>query len=337
LASVFTNKKKMATSTTIVTCVEAGPLETQVLMLADTLRAFGGSWAKTDVIAVKPRTGPAISAYTRREFRRLDVEFIDEKFNVELDWWNNANKSSVMSQLEGRVQTPNITWMDSDLIVLKPLDHLVPAPGSRFIARAGEGYLGSNGDDANSVYWRALCALVGVKFDDFEMITSFPELRPIRAYWQAGIYTYEKTTGLGRAHYEILRKLLSGNIGSKSAGIYHQDQVAISLASQKLKLEHSEFRPNMNFNLNPLAKEYAKIIPILDVKILHYHHSFYQQNLGWAMEFLKQLPEDRLELIQRYVPLSSNATTLLGRFHKKALSFVRQRRVDRFKKQIQLY
>jgi hypothetical protein len=48
--------------TTIVACVEAGPLEAQVLMLAETLRAFGGTWAQTDFIAVKPRLGPSISA-----------------------------------------------------------------------------------------------------------------------------------------------------------------------------------------------------------------------------------------------------------------------------------
>ena len=323
----------MTKLTTIVTCVEAGALEKQVLMLAESLRKFGGPWAVADFLAVKPRRGPPLSAHTRREFERLDVEFIDERFNVELDWWNNANKSAVMSQLEGRVPTPNITWMDSDLIVLKPPDDLVPAPGTRFIARAGEGYLGSDGDDGNSAYWRVLCTLVGINFDDFEMIKSFPELRPIRAYWQSGIYTYEKATGLGRAHYEIIRKLLSSNIGSKTSGIYHQDQVALALACQKLRLAHSEFLPAMNFNLNPLAEKYVAAIPILEVKILHYHHSFYRENMGWAMERLQQLPEDRLELIRKYVPLTTDAC-LLAQLHKKALGFIRQRRVDRFRRRV---
>jgi hypothetical protein len=322
--------------TTIVTCVEAGPLEAQVLMLAETLRVFGGAWAKADFIAVKPRRGPSISAHTRRELKRLCVDFIDERINVELDWWNNANKSAVMARLEERVATATITWMDSDLIVLNPLDDLLPAPGTHFIARAGEGYLGSDGNDENAEYWRALCTLVGIRFDDFEMITSFPELRPIRAYWQTGIYTYHTLTRLGNTHYEILRKLLSSKVGSKRAGIYHQDQVAISLACQKLRLSHSEFRPVMNFNLNPLAKENAEIVPIRDVKILHYHNSFYQPSLEWAMQFLGQLPHDRLELIKKYLPLTANATPL-ARLYKKALRIVRQRRVDRFEKQAKLY
>ena len=323
-------------NTTIVTCVEAGPLEAQVLMLAESLRAFGGVWAKTDLVAVKPRRGPGISPHTRRELRRLGVEFIDEKLNVALDWWNNANKSAVMSKLETRVSTPNITWMDGDMIVLQPLDVLQPALGTSFIARAGEGYLGSNGADKNAAYWRKLCATIGIDFDEFPMIFSFPERRQIHAYWQTGIYTYAKQTRLGRAHYEIICKLLSSNIGSKQAGVYHQDQVSISLALQKLRLVHSEYDACMNYNLNPLSKENADILPIQDVKLLHYHNALYSAGLDWAMDYIRRLPPDRVELIHKYVPLSANAT-MLTRLHKKVLTTARQRRVNRFKEQAVLY
>jgi hypothetical protein len=230
----------MADSTTIVTCIEAGPLESQVLLLAETLRAFGGCWAKTDFVAIKPRVGPAISAHTRRELKRHNVEFIDETMNVDFAWWSNANKSAVMAHFETRVSTPNITWMDGDMIVLQPLDDLLPSPGTQFIARAGEGYLGSDGDDGNAEYWRAVCALVGLDSADFAMIRSFPEFRPIRTYWQAGIYTYDTSTRLGRTHHEIIRTLLSSRVGSKAAGVYHQDQVSLALACQKLRLIHSE-------------------------------------------------------------------------------------------------
>ena len=186
-----------------------------------------------------------------------------------------------MAQLETRVSTPNITWMDGDMIVLQPLDDLLPSPGTQFIARAGEGYLGSDGDDGNAEYWRAVCALVGTYFADFGMIRSFPELRPIRTYWQSGIYTYDKSTRLGRTHLEIIRSLLSSHVGSKTAGVYHQDQVSLALACQKLRLSHSEYRPEMNFNLNPLvAKKYTEIVAMSDVKILHYHNSLYPSKLG---------------------------------------------------------
>ncbi|WP_339037604.1 hypothetical protein WHZ78_07540 [Bradyrhizobium symbiodeficiens] len=324
------------TDTTIVTCIEAGPLEAQVLMLAESLRAFGGPSAALDFIAVKPRRGPKISAKTLREFKRLQVEFIDERMNVELDWWNNANKSCVMSQLETRVSTPNITWMDGDMVLLQALDELSPTEGTQFIARAGEGYLGSDGTDKNAPYWRKLCELIGIDFDRFPEINSFPEGRRIRAYWQTGIYTYATATRLGEAHYETIKKLLSSSIGSREAGIYHQDQVSISLAAQKLKLKHSEYHARMNFNINTLVKENANLLPMSDVKILHYHNAFYREGLDWARNYLDQLPKDRRELIERYVPFTANAT-YCARLYRRLLKLSRQRRVNEFKDRAVLY
>jgi len=324
------------TNTTIVTCVEAGPLEAQVLMLAESLRAFGGPSSDLDFIAVKPRRGPKISAKTLREFKRLRVEFIDERFNTELDWWNNANKSSVMSQLEGRVGTPHITWMDGDMVVLQAIDNVSPTEGSQFIARAGEGYLGSDGADKNSSYWYKLCDLIGIDFDRFPEIRSFPEGRRIRAYWQTGVYTYATATRLGAAHYETIKQLLTNNIGSREAGIYHQDQVSISLAVQKLKLVHSEFDPRMNFNINTLAKDKADLIPIPEVKILHYHNALYREGIEWARLYLAQLPKDRRELIEQYLPLTANAS-YPARVYRLLLKSARNRRVEEFKKRVVLY
>ena len=162
--------------------------------------------------------------------------------------------------------------------MLQQLDDLPPLQATQFIARAGEGYLGSDGDDGNAEYWRAVCQLVGIRFDDFGSIELFPELRPIRAYWQGGLYSYDRTTRFAAAQFEIMRALLSGNIGSKVTGVFHQDQVSIALTCQKLQLTHSQYRPEMNFNLSPfLEKEYTEIVPMLaNVKILYHHNSLYR-------------------------------------------------------------
>jgi len=324
------------TNTTIVTCVESGPLEAEVLMLAESIRAFGGPYSKTDIVAVKPRRGPKIASRTLQEFKRLQVEFIDARFNLELDWWNNANKSCVMSQLEDRVSTPNITWMDGDMVVLQALDDLCPAQGTQFIARAGEGYLGSDGSDKNAPYWLKLCDLIELDFGSFPEINSFPEGRRIRAYWQSGIYTYTTAARLGAAHYDIIRRLLTNSIGSREAGVYHQDQISIALAVQKLGLRHSQFDPRLNFNINTLSKIYADIFPMSEVKILHYHHSFYREGLEWAKAYLAKLPEDRRELIEKYVPLTANASWP-ARIYKRVLKIARQRRADEFKRRASLY
>jgi hypothetical protein len=322
--------------TTIVTCVEVGPLELQVLMLAESLRAFGGKAAETEMIAVKPRYGPGVSSHTRRELKRLHVHFIDERLNVRLAWWNNANKSAIMAALEARVSTPNITWIDGDMIVLRPLDALDPVAKTDFIARAGEGYLGSDGADENAPYWRKLAAVMGLNLDQFPMIRSFPEQRPIHAYWQSGLYSYDTRTRFGHFHYDTLSKLFESNIGSKRAGVYHQDQVSMALAVQTLGLRHSEFDPTMNFNLNWRAKQNANIVPIEQVKIIHYHDSLWPKHLDWTMTYLEKLPPDRIELIRKYVPLSPNAVPLT-RVSRKILSLSRRRKARRFERRAILY
>lgn len=319
----------MAGGTTIVTCVEFGPLEAQVLMLAESLRAFGGIWKNVDFVAVKPRRGPGISSRTLREFRRLGVEFIDEKFNVALAWWNNANKSSVMAQLETRVSSPYITWMDGDMIILQELDDLLPPVGADFIARAGEGYLGSDGKDENARYWSKLCGWIGIDFETFGLIFSSPEHRQIRAYWQSGLYSYAVRTRLGRAHCEVISNLFASKIASKTAGIYHQDQVSLALAVQRLGLSCSEYAWRMNYHLNPLDKGNSALLPMSEIKVLHYHHSLYREDLDWALGYLNRLAPDRIELIGKYVPLTANAH-LHARLIKRLLRAIRARRVNRF-------
>src|SRR5690242_917636 len=101
-------------------------------MLVESIRTFGGALSNIDIVAVKPRLGPQISSTTKAQFKRFGVEFIDLRLNTKFAWWNNANKSFVMALLEDRVSTPNITWMDGDLIVLCPLQKLLPGDGTQF-------------------------------------------------------------------------------------------------------------------------------------------------------------------------------------------------------------
>ena len=92
----------------------------------------------------------------------------------------------------------------------------------------------------------------------------------------------------------------------------------------------------MNYNLSPLAKQSADILPIEEVKVLHYHNALYREALPWAMGYIERLPGDRVELIRKYVPFSANAS-LLVRLHKKALKTARQKRVEQFREHAVLY
>ena len=135
----------------------------------------------------------------------------------------------------------------------------------------------------------------------------------------------------------VINKLLSSKDSlENSRHLSSRSGLALSPAVQKLRLVHSEFTANLNYNLNPLAKENAGILPMRELKIVHYHGSLYWESFGWAMSYFNQLPADRVELIRKYVPLSANAT-FLTRLQKRVLRHIRQVRVNRFKQQAVRY
>jgi len=322
-------RDKLDHSTTICTCIEAGELETEVLLLAESLRKFGGRWADVPMVAVKARRGPALATTTVNRLQRLNVQLVDRLLNDEAPWWNTANKAAAMRYVEQHASTRYVTWMDGDMVVLREPQELAPAPGADFIARAGEACdVASSGSDVKADYWHRICAMFGLRFEEFGDIVSWPDRKAIKAYWQSGIFTYPREVELGARHYEVFAKLLRTPIASKFAGTFHQDQISLALTVQLLKLRCSQYDPRMNFNYDSINKEAAKLISLEEIYILHYHGSFWPQNYGWAREGFKALSADRLMLIDSYAPLSRGSFTV--RLQRKLFRLWRKRKLDAF-------
>lgn len=326
------------TPTTICTCIESGGLELQVLLLVESLRKYGGKWADTPVYAIKPRRGPALNRKTLARLAELGVIFVDKRLNDRVPWWNHANKPAAMRHVEQVATTPFVTWMDSDMMFLRQPEDFCPVPGKDFKARAGEAVdVASNGSDEKAEYWHKLCTIFGLSFDEFETITSFPDHKEIKAYWQAGIYTYQREAALGAKHYDIITQMLKLPIASKSAGTYHQDQVSLALSVQALKLKADQFHPRMNFNFNMLDKASAKLLPIEEVCVLHYHGSFWPEAFHDSArpELVKVLETDQMALIDHYIPLHNGSprARIEHKFYKK----LRDRKVKAFEASVVKY
>jgi hypothetical protein len=327
---------KLDHSTTICTSIEAGHLETQVLLLAESFRKFGGRWADVPMFAVKARRGPALATATVKRLEQLHVQLVDKLLNDEAPWWNMANKPAAMRYAEQHASTRCVTWMDGDMVVLREPEEFAPAPGTDFIARAAEGSdVASSGDDDKADYWHRICAVFGLRFEEFGDIVSWPDRKAIKAYWQGGLFTYPRQLKFGARHYEVYAKLLNTPIASKFAGTFHTDQISLALTVQLLKCRCSQYDPRMNFNYNYLDKEAAQLIPVEEVNVLHYHGSFWPEHYGWARDGLKRLSADRLTLIDSYAPLSSGSFSV--RLQRKLFRLWRQRKLDAFEASVVRY
>src|SRR4051794_30066933 len=109
------------------------------MLLAESLRSFGGRAAALPLVAVRPRTGPRVAAATRRRLSELKVTVIeDDRLSVEYSWWATANKPAILEYVERHARTRNVTWIDGDMMVLREPGSFAVPDGFDFIARAGE-------------------------------------------------------------------------------------------------------------------------------------------------------------------------------------------------------
>ncbi len=186
------------------------------------------------------------------------------------------------------------------MVVLREPDEFAPVAGTDFIARAAEGYdVASNGSDDKADYWNRISTAFGLRFEDFGDITSWPDTKVIKAYWQSGMFSYVREANFGAKFYEVFAKMLRTPIASKYAGTFHTDQISLALTVQLLKLRCSQYDPRMNFNYNPIDKERAKLIPLEEVSVLHYHSSLLPAHYAWAREGFKALSADQFRLDRR--------------------------------------
>ena len=324
-------------STTIVTCIEAGPLEQQVVLLAKSLRMQSGRFSGSDIIAIAPRRGPSISRETKNMLSRLKVELVKENVVKSYGWFSTYNKPAAMAFIESRTQTTYLTWMDGDIVVMDNLDELIPSDGSDFLCRAGESPLGSNGKDGDASYWKKLAEITGINYRTSDLIDSLPQRSKIYEYYQSGVYTYRRTTGIGRRQAELFEKVVQSGIGSASSGTYHHDQATLSLAAIDCapKRQRLAWRYNYNFNMSSPEKIDPEMLPSLAV--LHYHGSFHPEQWDRAESFFTHLPDETVALIRENAPFVATRMGPVARLYRRALRGLRERRMDAYRRTVQIY
>ena len=325
----------MTAETTLCTCIEAGALEEQVMLLAESLRRFGGRYADLPLVAVRPRAGPRLAGATRRLLASLNVELVEKNLSA-FPWWAMANKPATMEHVDRTAKTPHVTWIDGDMVVLQEPGPFAPPPGIDFIARAGEAHdVASSGHDDRAEFWQRLCARLDMRFEDFPDVTSYPDEKPIKAYWQGGLLTARREVRFGKVFGEAYAAVLTGDIASKLAGTYHVDQVSVALAVQKGGFTQAHYDPRMNFNVNALDKELSLKIPISDVWIMQYHGSLWPKDYAWTKTVLAALPADRRALIDKYAPFTGGGKLL--KLKRKLYQLPRQRTLDAYEKRVVRY
>ncbi len=297
-------------STTFVTCIEAGLLEKQVVLLARSLRALDTDIARMGFVAVQPRRDIALARETHCALAELNVRVVSERLVTAFDWNPHLNKAAAMAWAERNVTSPFLTWLDSDLVFLRPPEGLIPDAGTSFVAMSANIDQGTDGTDANAPYWERVSQIVGVPYQAAALIPSTPPAKPIFEYYHGGIYTVRTADRISHAHQAFFLKLLEARIASQSCGTFHHDQVSLSMAVRTAPGARRLYSWEMNYSISPRQLDQIDPAMLARAMVLHYHDAFLPKGYAMMQGVLEALPEGPRQLIAAAAPITTTIPVL---------------------------
>jgi hypothetical protein len=261
-------------SVTVVCCIESGVLEETTCRMVESLRRFGGRFSKAPVVAVTPRMGPPLQGSIRRRMRELGIEHLQIRPRHPYVWHHYVNKAYAVRAVEEQVRSEIITWVDSDILFLHEPNELELREGEGFTACAPDlGMLGSQGStDPHDPFWERCANLLGLRLDDLPWLTTGDGHR-VRFYWNAGLYSYRRSTGFGREFLSDFERALRERICRNHLQVHALDQVILGLTVLRMGLGWRAFPDTSNFPVLSWLPHNYDPEKVRNVDILHYHDS----------------------------------------------------------------
>jgi hypothetical protein len=298
----------LADTLTIVCCIESGPLEGMTLRLAESLRRWGGAFAQCPIVAVTPRFGPPLGRATRRGLKQLGVEHWRLTDRNRHAWFGFLNKPAAMEAVEERVHTPQLAWIDGDILIVREPTDLALRDDEDFAACAFDRNIGSTGpDDPFDRYWRKVAEVFGMDLDSFPWVVTEEEKARIRLYWNSGVFVWKRAVGFARAFAEDCRRLLDSRIASSEAGIFFTDQVALGITMLRLKLRWRPLSYEYNYALGSKIAHLYSSAKARQARLLHYHDALWPHSWERTLGWLKQDRPDVHDWLQQQGALRNDA------------------------------
>jgi hypothetical protein len=265
-------------------CTEPGRLEGQSLLLAESIRQFGGKLKDTPIYSFHPRIGEPIAAQTRKAFEKLNVIHQQIPINTKFHDYYLANKPLVCAYAEENIDADILVFVDSDKCFFsEPTEFLLPEGCNiRIRPEYGQG-IGSTGkiQDPQEWYWQKLYEAFDVKREIF--VNTPIGNKKIRGYWNSGLVAVRRNAGVFRAWKENFEKVLHLNI-TPPQGLYFVEQSVLSATISAIEDKICEFSANYSYPLplhSRLSQEY-KINNFNAMVSIHYFNLFYYYD--WRKE-----------------------------------------------------
>jgi hypothetical protein len=321
-----------APSVAFLICAEAGQLEQQAVLFAESLRRFGGRFAQCALHAYAPREGNEPGATTRAELERLDVKLHTETLNTDHAYYPFANKIYAAAHAERTLAEEVLVFCDSDTVFLGQPDALDLAEGTDVaVAPAFHVNKASTGPEHRmEPYWERVWQLAGVEGPP-PYVETVEKQKRIRGYWNAGILAARRDSGYMSDWLELWLALLAEE-HFPDGKMMVTDQVAIAAAVARRPERFANLGRDYNYNIarRPFYKGRMKQADLSELVHVHYHQWFNRRNLLRDLRPPLDHESEQYRWLDERLPLEPSVKAPLPRPGKKRSRW-RGRGMDRLR------
>jgi hypothetical protein len=186
-------------------CVESGRLESEALLLVDSLRTWGGACAQAPVYAFAPRAEQLPGPATIERLEALGATLVTEPLVDRFHDTPTFNKVTVAAWAERELDHEVLVFTDTDSVFLGEPTELTEGDWDAAMRPVDRRIAGSRGKGKNEPYWRRMYEALGVQSRPF-VRTAVGQME-IRAYWNSGLIAARRGAGLFEAWEQGLIRL----------------------------------------------------------------------------------------------------------------------------------
>ena len=275
-----------------------GESELDTLLLAESLRTFGGELASNPLWVLVPAQLESLSAATLKKLAQLDARIITLEIDPDLFKFPFAAKIAAAAAVEAHAlgQTECLVYMDRDTIVLgEPIEFLISPGKSLGYRPVHHQLIGSTWGSALDAFWSLIYQVCDVPEENlFPMLTHTGE--QIRPYFNAGVYIIRPENGLMNQWLELFLKWY---YEPQFKAFYQQDQLYTIFMHQAIftgvLLHHlkpeqvQELSPRINYPLHlhddiPVDQRPATIDDLVTVR----YENIFDQRDWWTQFSISQ-------------------------------------------------
>jgi hypothetical protein len=273
---------------TFVCCIEGTAIEAQALLLCESIRRFGGRYAKATVVAVNPRPSLPISYRSEQQLADLDVRYVCEPLNVTGSPYLTINRIVTGSWAEQHLGSAYVAVLDSDMLFVRPPSFTRADVGIRPVDAKGSASAGP--DDPLDAYWSSMCAIAGIAADALPLVRASIDGTRLRASYNGGFCIARRSLGVFRETHRVfevsrerdLRPLRgsalsvyasTGFVGDAASEWWGSSQAALSVAIHARARSVEVYDARYNVPLHLLAPGAGGSVPwpARAPVLLHYH------------------------------------------------------------------